>query len=194
MQISALARLAGFVTLTAGLAGCIDVEMDITVLSDATARGTMTASIDKQMYDMLAAQEGGAADFCEDGELTIEETIVKCSEVKEGAFADLIFDEDPEGAEPAIVNEGGGRVRVTFPTNTLGESMGEEATDPQALAMMTAMFEGHSLVLKVSGGRIVDTNMEIAPDGNSASLTISFVDLISGKATVPDEAYAVVQK
>ncbi|HUV32673.1 MAG TPA: hypothetical protein VMW31_03800, partial [Devosiaceae bacterium] len=75
MIIPNLVRLAGMVTMTAGLAACIDVSMDISVLSDSTARGTMSASIDASMYQMLVAQEG-QSDFCEDGEVTVGEVQV----------------------------------------------------------------------------------------------------------------------
>ena len=195
MPMPAFARIAGAVALTAALAGCIDVEMDIDVLTDNTARGTMTATIDKQMYDMMMAQGGDtSADFCETGTITVGDTTVTCVDVREGAFDELDFDEEAEGAEPTIVNEGGGRVRVTIPLNEVPASMGEEAQDPQAMAMISAMFQDKNMVIRISGGRIIDSNLEIAPDGQSASLTIPFTDLFSGSATFPAEAYAVVQK
>lgn len=195
MHMPAFARIAGAVALTVALAGCIDVEMDIAVLTDTTARGTMTATIDKQMYDMMTAQGGGAdADFCDTGTITVGDTTVTCVDVREGTFEELVFDEEADGPQPTIVNEGGGRVRVTIPLSDVPASMGEEAQDPQALAMISAMFQGKNMVIRISGGRIVDTNLEIAPDGQSASLTIPFTEIFSGSATFPSEAYAVVQK
>ena len=65
--------------------------------------------------------------------------------------------------------------------------------DPQAKEMMMQMFKGHAMTLRVSGGKIVDTNMTIAADGMSAELVIPLEDLITGKANIPDETYAIVQ-
>lgn len=195
MHMPALVRIAGAVALTAALAGCIDVEMDINVLTDNAARGTMTATLDKQMYDMMMAQGGGAdTDFCDTGTITVGDTTVTCVDVKEGTFDELVFDEENDGPQPTIVNEGGGRVRVTIPLSEIPASMGEEAQDPQALAMISAMFQGKNMVIRISGGRILESNLEIAADGQSASLTIPFTDLFSGSASFPSEAYAVVQK
>lgn len=195
MQIPVVARLAGIVTVLAGLSACVDVQMDINVLSGTTARGTMTMTIDKSMYAMVNAQDG-QSDFCAEGQIIEEETVVNCVDVKEGPFDELQFGDNPNPDEPqvTIVAQDGGRVRVTFPTSSIRDQMGEDMSDPQAQAMMTAMFEGHSMVLRVSGGPIVDTNMELAPDGQSASLTIPFTDLFGGTVELPDEAFAVVQK
>jgi hypothetical protein len=61
-------------------------------------------------------------------------------------------------------------------------------------AMMASIFEGHTLNLSVSGGTIVDTNMETAADGQSASYELSFTELFSSDLDLPAEIYAVVQK
>lgn len=194
MRITTIARAAGIVMLGAGLAGCVDVEMDINVLTAETARGTMTMTIDKSMYDMMNAQEGASTDFCEDGEIIEEETVVKCVDVEEGAFEELLFGDDSDEAKPTIVAQDNGQVRVSFPTSDLTEEITGGDDDPQSQAMMAAMFEDNVMVLKVSGGPIVETNMELAADGMSASLTIPFLELINGTADLPKKAYAVVQK
>jgi hypothetical protein len=92
---------------------------------------------------------------------------------------------------------GNGQVRVAFPTADLTESLSEEidpAQDAQMRAMMASIFEGHTLNLSVSGGTIVDTNMETAADGQSASYELSFTELFSSDLDLPAEIYAVVQK
>jgi len=184
---------AGAVILAAGLAGCVDATMDVEVLSETTARGTMTMEISKEFYDMAEASEEGN-DFCEDGEVTLTEDTAICTAVKEGDFSELSFDEGGTGEDDmGIEVVGPGLVRVAFPTGTMADDMTEDAQDPQTMAMMQSFFEGHSLTLRVSGGEITDTNMQIGKDGMSAELVIPFVDMISGEVDLPDEAYAVVK-
>jgi hypothetical protein len=194
MKTAVFARLAGTLALTLGLGACVDVNMDLEVLSQDTARGTMAVSMDASMYAMFAAQ-GSQSEFCAEGTITQTETKVTCTDVREGSFDELVFDAESDQPQPTITAIGGGQVRVSFPTASLRTEMGSGmGDDPQAKAMMAAMFEGHSMVLTVSGGRIVDTNMQLAPDGNSATLTLSFIELINGTADIADETYAVVQK
>lgn len=193
MQIGSLARLAGIGALAVSLAACVDVEMVIEVLDQDNGRGTITMTIDKSMYDMVTA-EGGESDFCEDGEIIEGEATVQCVQIEEGSFDELMFSEDSDEPQPTVTNEGGGRVRVSFPTSTITEGMGADADDPQTQAMMAAMFEGNTLTLTVTGGPIVDTNMELSADGQSASLTVLFTDLFDGTVELPEFSYAVVQK
>jgi hypothetical protein len=192
MHIGTLARLAGIGTLAGMLAACVDVEMVIDVLDQDHGRGTMTMTVDKPTYEMMTSQ-GDSSDFCADGEIVENEDNVQCVQVEEGSFADLLFSEDSDEPQPQVTAEGGGRVRVSFPTSTITEGMGADS-DPQSQAMMAAMFEGNTLTLTVTGGPIVDTNMELAPDGQSASLTVLFTDLFNGTVELPDISYAVVQK
>lgn len=191
MFYSPIVRAAGALALVVGLAGCIDVSMEIEVLDEETGRGTMTMVMDKQFYDMSMAQEGES--FCEeDGDLTVSETDATCVMIKEGGFDELIDSPDDEPT-PTVVAQGDGTVRVSFPTAALAEDITEDEMDPETMAMMQSFFAGKNFTMKASGGEIVDTNMTIADDGMSASLQIPLLDLMSGDAEVPDEAYAVVK-
>ncbi len=192
MLIGNLARLAGIGALAGTLAACVDVEMVIDVLDQDHGRGTMTMTVDKSTYDMMTAQ-GDDNDFCSEGEIIEAEATVQCVQVEEGSFSELLFSEDSDEPQPTVTSEGGGRVRVSFPTSTITEGMGAD-NDPQTQAMMAAMFEGNTLTLTVTGGPIVDTNMDLAPDGQSASLTVLFTDLFNGAVELPEFSYAVVQK
>lgn len=192
MHIGTLTRIAGIVVMASTLAACVDVEMVIEVLDQDNGRGTMTMTVDKATYDMMTSQ-GDSSDFCADGEIIEGKASVQCVQVEEGSFSELLFSEDSEEPQPTVTSEGGGRVRVSFPTSTITEGMGADE-DPQSQAMMAAMFEGNTLTLTVTGGPIVDTNMELSDDGQSASLTVLFTDLFNGTVELPEFSYAVVQK
>ena len=199
MTISQFSRIAGALALTLGLAGCIDATVEVDVTSPTTAKATMTQVMEKSMYDMVkAGAESGEtqSDFCEDGEVTVEGESATCVISKEGKFDELTFDEEDGEETLKITPAGPGLVRVAFPTEDMkGEIGADDAEmDAQTKAMMVSFFEGHSLSLKVSGGEIVESNMDIAGDKRSAEKVIPFLDLINGDADLPDELYAVVKK
>lgn len=192
MKFSHLARLAGITLLAGTLAACMDVDMDIEILTAETGKATMTMTVDSQTYQMISSQED--SDFCDEGEVVENEDNVQCIDVKEGTFAEIFESSDPDEETPSIEDLGGGKVRVNFPTGDLAASMGEDAgDDPQMQAMMASMFEGKNLSISVSGGEILETNMELAEDGSRATLTIPFVDMMNGEVDVPENAYAVIQ-
>ncbi len=192
MIFPSLARMAGTFLVAAGLAGCVNVVMELQVLDENTARGSTTISMDREFYDMSQQQGGG--DFCdESGVFTLTDEAAICVTTQEGTFAELLEGSDPGSPAPTITNVGDGLVRVTFPTASLADEIGEEDPDPESLAMMQQFFEGRTLTLTASGGQIVETNMETAEDGLSASLVISLLELVTGKADLPDEAFAVVK-
>jgi hypothetical protein len=169
----------------------MDATMEIEVLSETSARGTMTMSMDKEFYDMAQASEEGG-DFCEDGDVTLTEDTAICTSTKEGSFDELAFDEG--GDDPlSFTSAGPGLVRVAFPTGNMQSDMSEDASDPQTAAMMKTFFEGHFLTLRVGGGEITETNMTLADDGMSAELVIPFEEMMTGEADLPDEAYAIVK-
>lgn len=194
MNLAPIAKAGGIAVLTLGLAACMDISMDIEILSETEARGTMTTSMAPDVYAMIIQMDESNEDFCEDGEVVETATSVDCIVVQEGPFAELELAEDDAG--PTIEAVGNGQVRVSFPTEGIAEEVAEGAgaDDPEMMAMISAMFEGNAIYISISGGEIVDTNMDRGEDGNSASYTIPFVALLSGDLDVPDELFAVVQK
>jgi hypothetical protein len=196
MGYGLIVRTGSIAVLAAGLAGCMDVTMDIEVLSESTARGTMTTTMGSDIYAMMSAQVEEGEEFCEGGEIVTEGELVSCVVVEEGDFDELTFE---DSGEEGLVMEaiGNGQVRVAFPTGDLADDIAEQAgteSDPQLEAMIAAMFEGHGIVISVSGGEILDTNMTVSEDGQSASYEIPFTLLLSGEAELPEEIFAVVQK
>lgn len=189
---SPLLRAAGALALAVGLAGCIDVSMEIEVIDEANGRGVTTMVMDREFYDMSEAQ--GSESFCEDeDELTVTETEVTCVSITEGSYDELIDSDDPNEPVPTVMDQGDGTVRVTFPTAALAADMAEDEMDAETMAMMQGFFEGKFMTLKASGGEVLDSNMTVADDGMSASIQIPFLSLMTGEADVPDEAYAVIR-
>ena len=191
MLISKIVRATGALFVAAALAGCVDVSMELKIIDEANGAAITEFIMDREFYDMSQQQGGGT--FCEDdGVFELTDIIASCVTTKEGTFAQLLEDAESGGPAPTITSVGPGLVRVAFPTASLAEEIKEDGSDPASMAMMTEMFDGHTITLSVSGGEIVDTNMVIATDGQSASLVIPFLDMITGTAELPKESYAVV--
>lgn len=206
-----IAGVAGMLAVTAGLAGCMDVNAEIEVLSATTGKATTSMTIGSDFYPMIKQMaeagddESASSDFCtEAGEKLTENAdgSATCTSVKEGEFATLSADEDGSPSEDASFTEvSPGVIRVAFKTSEMksqvaqgagGSSDSSAAETAQAMAMIKPYFEGHKIAITIKGKKITETNMTKSGDGRSATTEIPFNDLLDGKATVPDELYAIV--
>jgi hypothetical protein len=215
MKLLTIGRLAGVIVMTATLAGCIDVTMDVKVKSETEAQGTMIQTIGAQFYPMLKASQTAngkdTASFCkqEDGGTLVENAdgSATCTIVKQGKFADLGFDDGKEKVN--FTSAGPGLVKVSFPTAEFSEGLNKatagagtpgaaddaktKAAMEQMKVAMTTYFAGHFLTIRIDGGEITDTNLTLAADKQSAETKIPFTDIISGTTKLPAELYAVVK-
>ncbi len=193
---SHILKTAAVLVLTGALAGCFDVDMQVTVLDSETASAKIVTTLPKELVS-LADIESGDAEFCgKASEITETEDSIICEETHEGRFDEVIPQGSPDEPQPTIALVAPGQVRVSFPTGTMAEEMGVDADDEesaQAMQMMKPMFEGHGITMRVVGNKIIDTNMTLSADEKSAELKVMFIDLIEGSATLPDESYAIVQ-
>lgn len=207
MNFRILGRLAGVLAVTAGLAGCMDVEAEIEVLSATTGKATTSMTIGADFYPMIkqmseAGGEGMKSEpFCDkEGEELTENAdgSATCVTTKEGELATLTEGEDGGPSEDASFTEvSPGVIRVAFKTSEMKSQVAEgagggSAEDAQAMAMIKPYFEGHTISITIKGKKITETNMTASDDGTSATTEIPFNDLLDGKATVPDELYAIV--
>jgi len=207
MNYSILGRLAGVLAITAGLAGCMDVNAEIEVLSATAGKATTSMTIGADFYPMIKqmAASGDASTktepFCaKDGEKLTENAdgSATCVTVKEGELATLTQGDDGSPSDDASFTEvSPGVVRVAFKTDEMKSQVAEgagggSAEDAQAMAMIKPYFDGHKISLTIKGKKITETNMTASDDGTSATTEIPFNDLLDGKATVPDELYAIV--
>jgi hypothetical protein len=191
-------RIAGVVLLGAGLTGCIDITMDIEVLSETTARATTTSVMGADFYPMakasMAAEEGGADGFCQDEGSVLTENAdgsATCVLTAEGPFADLEITEGDDGAKFEVV--GPNLMRVSFNTEEIKGEVGAAEQDEETKKMMQTFFQGHAITMRVSGKEVTDTNMTRTSDGRSAEIVIPFTDLINGTLDLPEELYATVR-
>jgi hypothetical protein len=210
MNFKILGRLAGVFAITAGLAGCMDVEAEIEVLSATTGKATSSITISSEFYPMIkqmaeAGGEGAQSEpFCaKDGEELVEndDGSGTCITVKEGDLTTLTADGDGAPSDDASFTEvSPGVIRVSFKTEDMkssvaegaGGSAGGDAETEQAMAMIKPYFEGHSVSITIKGKKITETNMTASGDGTSATTEIPFLELLEGNAELPDELYAVV--
>lgn len=192
MTISNILKAAAAFALAAGLSGCFDASFDITVNDTETATLTSAFTVPREMVS-LEEITSGEFDLCSDHDEIVEgETTITCSQTTTGPF-DELFDDSEEGEPvPTLTKTGPDTVRVSFPLSSFSEDMGADG-DPQMRDMILQAFEGKTLSMRVSGGTITDTNMTLVDGGKAAELEASFVDLITGEAGLPGEAYAVVK-
>src|SRR5690606_24871937 len=125
-----LAGVAGILAVTAGLAGCMDVNAEIEVLSASTAKATTSMTIGADFYPMLKqmAEAGGdeagsdSDAFCKgEGEQLTENAdgSATCLTSKEGAFATLTTDADGPTEDASFTEVSPGVIRVAFKTSDM---------------------------------------------------------------------------
>jgi hypothetical protein len=201
MNLKIIGQLAGALALTVGLAGCMDVTMDVEILSDTNGKATTTMVMGADFYAMAKAgmaqegQEGASQDgFCQEEGAVLTENAdgsATCTVTVEGAFADLKTGEGDDGAKFEVVSPG--VVKVSFSTADMSGELGTEGQDEETKAMMQAFFEGHNVTLRIRGNEITESNMTISADKKSAEIVIPFLDLINGTANLPAELFATVK-
>ncbi len=197
MSVNLVGKLAATMLLAAGLAGCIDVNIDVAITSPTTARATMTQVMSADVYAMvkMSAEEQPESEdsFCAEGELTENaDGSATCTMVEEGAFADLDLGQDEGGM--TFTEAGPGLVRVALPTADLQAELGaEEQMDEDTRQMVEAFFTDRTMTIAISGAEIVESNMTISADRRKAEQVIPLIDLINGEAGLPAEIFAVVR-
>ena len=197
MSVKFLGKLAATALLAAGLAGCIDVNIEVAITSPTTAKATMTQVMGADVYAMvkMGAEGQGASEdsFCAEGELTENaDGSATCTITEEGAFADLDLGQDEGGM--TFTEAGPGLVRVALPTADMQAELGaQEEMDEETRQMVEAFFEGRTMTIAISGAEIVESNMTISADKTKAEQVIDMLALINGAADLPDEIFAVVR-
>lgn len=197
MTLKLIGRLAGALALTAGLAGCMDITMDVEILSETNGKATTTSVMGADFYAMAKAGmsqgEGSESEgFCEEEGATLTENAdgsATCVLTVEGNFSELV--EGDDGVKFEVVSPG--VVKASFSTADMKSELGTEEADEQTKAMMQSLFEGHGITLRIRGKEVIDTNMTLSGDKKSAETVIPFLDLINGTLDLPPELYATVK-
>jgi len=194
MTLKLFGRLAGAVALTMGLAGCMDVSMEIDVTSETGGTATTISTMGADIYSMVkagASSEDAGEGFCqEEGSVLVENAdgSATCTLIVEGDFAQ-IGGQGEDGAKFEVVSPG--VVKVSLSTESMKGELGNTEEDEQTKAMMQQFFEGHAITIRVKGKEVLDTNMD-RKDG-VAEKVIPFLDLINGTTNLPAELYATVR-
>ena len=199
MNLKTIGQFAGAALLGLTLTGCMDVTMDIEVLSETGGKATTTMTMGADFYAMakagMASAEGSEEGFCEEEGAVLTENddgSATCTMVSEGTFDELRTGDGDESVKFETV--GPGLVRASLSTTEMtSEVTGGAEQDEQTKAMMQAFFEGHNITIRVSGKEILDTNMTIAADRKSAEIVIPFLGLLDGTAELPPEIFATVK-
>lgn len=197
MSLNLFGRVAGILALTAGLAGCMDVTMEIDVQTETTGKSTTTSVMGADIYAMVKSGAGGEGSdddgFCKEAGATLTENAdgsATCVLVVEGPFAELNGKEaKDDGAKFEVVSPG--VVKVSFTTEDMKGELGTDGQDEETKAMMVQFFEGHAITIRIKGKEILDTNMQ--KTDNAAEIVIPFLDLINGTVDLPPELYATVK-
>ena len=134
-----------------------------------------------------------AARFCRTGSLLMRaDGGASCIEASQGAFADIALGELEQ--QVIFTPLEADLVRIALPTAQLRRIVTPDlALEPDVEAAIPALFSGRKIVINFSGQEVIETNMTLAKDERSARQDIAIVDLISGKAQLPAELYAVVR-
>lgn len=185
-----LVKAAAFGAILA-LSGCIELDLDTQILGTDQARVSGFMEVQRGMLDMM----GGPESFCpaeEGGTIELTDELARCNILIEGTFAE-VFESSEEGPAPSAEDLGDGTVRVSFPVAEATADAAEMREDPQMVAMMRPMLEGHSFTFRISGAEILSTNGVLSEDGRSAVFTFPLVDILDEAAELPENFEAVVR-
>lgn len=134
-----------------------------------------------------------SANFCSTGGLLKRvDGGASCIEVSEGPFDEIALGTLQQ--QLSFTPQGDGLIRIALSTQQLLDAVRPDlALGPEIELSIPALFSGRKITIRFSGAEITETNMTVAKDAKSASQDIPILDLISGKADLPAELYAVVR-
>lgn len=188
-------RLFTYTALAAAslsLTACIDADITATITGADRAEITGYTETQTQMLGMI----GGPSEFCDaemGGTYEARGDLSRCNISLSGNFADIFDGDEDDGPQPTAEDLGNGTVRVTFPFSALAMQMGEVRNDPQTLAMMAPMIQGHTVIVRTAGQEVIESTGEISADGMSASYTLELGDLIDPDVMLPSDFVTVVR-
>jgi hypothetical protein len=202
-----LGAIATVLVFGASLAGCTDVAIDVEVTSDTTAQLTRSYSMAAEYYANEKKNRENRADgrnyadsnpFC--GDAVISENAdgsATCTDAMEGSFDDVAADFDQGESAISFVAAGPGLVRVGLDTVKVIAGIHKLAPLDQADEETRAFFDtalaGRTFAIRISGEEIAETNMELSSDRETAEVVVPLLDLLYGRAELPDPLYAVVR-
>jgi hypothetical protein len=178
------ARAALLLVLPLFLAACVDAKVDVAVTSATTARVAVSQTLGGETRALLALRpEADPArrrfdEFCHAGTCTFRQIAGG-----RGSTPGLVF----TTVAPNLV-------QVSVPTAAIRrEILHQLPSGNEAAAMQRTLFTRRNLTLRIAGGFVIRSNMEIAEDGAAAEQAIPLLRLIDADSTLPEEFFAVVR-
>lgn len=200
-----LGKYAAILLMGAGLAGCVNADVEVAFVDSTSAHVMTTTTIGADFYSMIKAAEEEAGEgeedleitsegFCDTGDLTEnEDGSATCVDMMHGTFDELNAQNAEEGGI-LFTAQDDGTVRVSLPMDALGSQIGaEEEMDEETKTMMSAMFAGHGITFTITAAEIIESNMDVSDDKTAATLKLDFAELIEGKTEFPEEYFALVR-
>lgn len=181
-----------------GLTACFDAELVLDFKDEANVETTLISKMTRSVYDVSTLD---GSDPCEGGSSTLDEESFACIQTAEMTIDQAIVRPNPFGKEGnfdpseglAIERLGDNTLRVTVDLGKLDspENRPEELKGMSEIA--AAPFAGHSIIYRVRGYKILETNGTLAEDGKEASLVVPIPGLITGKFDVVSPFTTTVQ-
>lgn len=201
-----LGKYAAILVMGAGLAGCVNADVEVAFVDSTSAHVMTTTTIGADFYSMIKAAEEEAAEgredtlditgegFCDTGDLTEnDDGSATCVDMMHGTFDELNAQNAEEGGI-VFAAQDDGTVRVSLPMDALGSQIGaEDEMDEETKTMMSAMFAGHGITFTITAAEIIESNMDVSDDKTAATLKLDFAELIEGKTEFPEEYFALVR-
>ena len=192
-----------FGLLATMLSGCMDFDTHFHFKPDGSVKTAMVIKISKEMYELIALEDGNA--FCNGKDEKRSEqsdgvscTMVQTSTVEEltsGNFnLDLSPSQDGQNIAPITVSEiaeGVLKVNIDFVAMMESEDGQEEMDTPEMRAVVKAAFAGNHMSFGFTGVEIMSSTGEIWDDGKTTSIKVPMANLID--KTAPESFTATIR-
>ena len=166
------------------LAGCFDIDVDLTFTKDEQVRLRSEVRMPKSLFLLVMDDaDSDLGKLCEGGTPVMKADTVSCVQRKtvslEDAIAGRLFADEDAGSqmEVRIEKAGDGVVRVSVDIAALLANASEEASDEGDQALAALMLAGHGITFRITGEEILETNGRISDDKRTASLTVPLTAL-----------------
>ena len=94
---------------------------------------------------------------------------------------------------PTATDLGDGTVLVVFPLGQMAADAGEMRSDPQMVAMMRPMLDGHIFTIHVAETEVVSTTGTLGEDGTSAFFSFPLVDILDPAVQVLETFETIIR-
>ncbi len=166
------------------LAGCFDIDVDLTFTKDEQVRLRSEVRMPKSLFLLVMDDaDSNLGKLCEGGTPVMKADTVSCVQHKavslEEAMAGHLFADGETGSQMEIRIEkaGDGVVRVSVDVAALLADANEEAGDEGDQALAALMLTGHGITFRITGEEILESNGRLSDDKRTASLTVPLTAL-----------------